>query len=101
MRLSIRKKICVMLAVCLLLPFLPAQAEETDIKALQTRLLDLGYEIGKADGVFGKKTSAAIALAQTLLAEQGFEVQSTGPEPAAKQCGRSVWYRHGNCGVGI
>ena len=78
MRLSIRKKICVMLAVCLVLPFLPAQAEGTDIKALQTRLLDLGYEIGKADGVFGKKTSAAIALAQTLLAEQGFEVQSTG-----------------------
>ena len=78
MRLSIRKKICVMLAVCLLLPFLPAQAEGTDIKALQTRLLDLGYEIGKADGIFGKKTSAAIALAQTLLAEQGFEVQSTG-----------------------
>ena len=78
MRLSIRKKICVMLAVCLLLPFLPAQAEGTDIKALQTRLLDLGYEIGKADGIFGKKTSAAIALAQTLLAEQGFDVQSTG-----------------------
>lgn len=78
MRLSIRKKICVILAVCLLLPFLPAQAEGTDIKALQTRLLDLGYEIGKADGIFGKKTSAAIALAQTLLAEQGFEVQSTG-----------------------
>ena len=67
-----------MLAVCLLLPFLPAQAEGTDIKALQTRLLDLGYEIGKADGIFGKKTSAAIALAQTLLAEQGFDVQSTG-----------------------
>ena len=83
MRSSFRRMICVVLASCLLLSFLPAQAEGTDIKTLQTRLLDLGYEIGKADGIFGKKTSAAIALAQTLLADQGFDVMPTG-SPDAK-----------------
>ena len=81
-RLSFRRMISAVLAVCMLLSFLPAQAEGTDIKALQTRLLDLGYEIGKADGILGKKTSAAIALAQTLLAEQGFDIQSTGTPDA-------------------
>ena len=78
MRLQFRRMICAVLAVCLLLSFLPAQAEGTDIKTLQARLIELGYEIGKADGILGKKTSAAIALAQKLLAEQGYEVQSTG-----------------------
>ena len=78
MRLSFRRMICAVLAVGLLLSFLPAQAEGTDTKTLQTRLINLGYEIGKADGIFGKKTSAAIALIQTLLAEQGYDIQSTG-----------------------
>ena len=83
MRSHFRKTMCAVLAVCLFLSFLPAQAEETDIKALQTRLLDLGYEIGQADGIFGKKTYAAVALAQTLLMDEGFDVMPTG-SPDAK-----------------
>ena len=82
-RLQFRKTVCAVLAVCLFLSFMPARAEETDIKSLQERLLTLGYEIGKADGIIGKKTTAAIQLAQTILADEGFDVQPTG-SPDAK-----------------
>ena len=78
MRLQIRKTTCVILAVCLFLSFMPVRAEETNLKSLQKRLIVLGYEIGKADGIIGKKTTAAILLAQTILADQGFDVQPTG-----------------------
>ena len=78
MKVPFRRIICAALAACLLLPFGPARAEGTDIAALQARLISLGYEIGKADGIIGKKTSAAIALAQKLLADEGIAVQPTG-----------------------
>ena len=73
-----RRIICSALAVCLLLSFGSSQAEGTDLVTLQTRLISLGYEIGKADGILGKKTSAAIALAQSLLSDSGVDIQSTG-----------------------
>lgn len=73
-----RRLFCVVLIVCLSFCFLPAGAETTDIAVLQERMLSLGYEIGKADGVLGKNTSSAILLAQTLLAENGYDVLLTG-----------------------
>ena len=36
----------------------------TDVKSLQTKLIELGYLTGKADGVFGQKTSAAVMAFQ-------------------------------------
>lgn len=78
MRGRIRRMLCAVLSVCLLCFVLPASAEGTDIKALQKRLISLGYEIGTADGVIGKKTSAAITLAQTALQENGYDVRPTG-----------------------
>ena len=41
-------------------------------------MLSLGYEIGKADGIPGEKTSSAILLAQTLLSDKGYDVLLTG-----------------------
>ena len=73
-----RRWLCVILVICLSIFFLPAKAEKTDIEKLQERLLSLGYEIGKADGISGEKTSSAILLAQTLLAEKGYDVLLTG-----------------------
>ena len=77
-RSTLRRMICAVLAACLFPALLPAQAEETDLKTLQARLIRLGYEIGTADGILGQKTTAAIALAQALLAGQGYDVQATG-----------------------
>ena len=79
----IRRLLCVILIICLSLFFLPVNAENTDVKMLQERMLSLGYEIGKADGILGEKTSSAIMLAQTLLAEEGCDVSVTG-SPDAK-----------------
>ena len=77
-----RKTAFAVLAVCLLLFRGPGKSDGTDVKALQERLLALGYEIGEADGIPGKKTSAAVLLAQTLLASHGYGVQPTGiPDP--------------------
>ena len=78
MRERMRKMLCMLLT--LLQIALPALAEETgpDIRHLQERLLALGYEIGEADGILGTKTSMAILLAQTLLADAGFGVTPTG-----------------------
>ena len=83
MTFHIRRLLCVILIICLSLFFLPVNAEKTDIKKLQERMLSLGYEIGKADGILGEKTSSAILLAQTLLAEKGYDVLLTG-SPDAK-----------------
>ena len=66
-------------ALCLMLFFFPARAESAvDVTSIQQRLLSLGYEIGKADGIFGTKTSSALLLAQTLLSDAGYEVSPTG-----------------------
>ena len=78
MKMNFRRIVGAVLAVCLVLLFLPAQAEETDLKPLQERLLALGYEIGGADGILGEKTSSAVLLAQTLLAGGGFDVTPSG-----------------------
>ena len=38
-----------------------------DVKAMQARLIELGYLTGKADGVFGAKTKAAVQAFQTKI----------------------------------
>lgn len=78
MKNRLRKTVCAILALCLFTVFLPAGAERTDLKTLQERLLVLGYEICQADGILGEKTTAAILLAQTLLAEKEAGVTPTG-----------------------
>ena len=78
MKILFRGLLCMLAACCLCLFLLPAEAEELDLKAMQERLLALGYEIGTVDGILGEKTSSAILLAQTLLAGQGFDVSPTG-----------------------
>ena len=78
MGVQIRRMLCAALAVCLLCSALPVLAEGTGVKALQERLISLGYEIGTADGIIGKKTTAAIMLAQTALQENGYDVQPSG-----------------------
>ena len=75
---SFTRWLCALLCLLLLSGLLPAFAEETGMVALQKRLITLGYEIGDVDGVAGKKTSAAILLAQTLLADAGYDVSPTG-----------------------
>ena len=82
MRFRMKRIFCALLAVCLLWISLPAGAEKTDLKTLQSHLLALGYEIGAADGILGEKTTAAIAMAQTILADHGFGVTSTGTPDA-------------------
>ncbi len=80
--MRIRRILCTALAVCLLGSVLPSLAEGTPIKSLQERLISLGYEIGSADGIVGKKTSAAVMLAQEALQENGHNVQPSGtPDP--------------------
>ena len=76
-----RGLLCMLLILCLAV-VLPTQAEETDLVKLQERLLTLGYEIGSADGILGTKTSSALLLAQTLLADAGYDVSPTGKADA-------------------
>ena len=83
MRNQFRRLLCAVLVLCLSFGLLPAGAEEANLIALQKRLLTLGYEIGQPDGVLGPKTSSAILLAQTLLAEKGYDIVPTG-QPDAK-----------------
>ncbi len=80
---QVRRTVCAALILCLSLFLIRAGAEKTGLEALQRRLLDLGYEIGEADGILGEKTASAVLLAQTLLADQGFGILPTG-SPDAK-----------------
>ena len=83
MKYQMKRVLCAAAAVCLSFLCLCAKAEKTDVRKLQERLLSLGYEIGEADGIAGEKTKSAILLAQTLLAENGYDVPLTG-SPDAK-----------------
>ena len=44
------------------------------MRALQQRLIDLGYLNDDADGIFGPNTQYAVRLLQTDLADRGFAV---------------------------
>ena len=69
--------LCLLMILCLAAG-IPAGAEQTDLVKVQERLLSLGYEIGAADGIPGTKTTAAVLLAQTLLADAGYDISPTG-----------------------
>jgi N-acetylmuramoyl-L-alanine amidase len=61
-----------------------------DVAALQERLLELGFDAGRADGVFGERTAAAL---RGLQREYGLVPDGTcGPQTlrALKQLGRKV-----------
>ena len=42
----------------------PAQSASRDIEAVQRRLVELGYDSGAVDGLFGPRTSAALQAFQ-------------------------------------
>lgn len=76
---------CIFCAVMLL--FSSALAKESALSKgsqgervtqLQQRLRDLGLLAGKADGIYGRQTSAAVEEAQRLLAAAGYHVEPTG-----------------------
>lgn len=61
-----------------------------DVAALQERLLELGFDAGRADGVFGERTATAL---RSLQREYGLVPDGTcGPQTlrALKQLGRKV-----------
>ncbi len=61
-----------------------------DVAALQERLLELGFDAGRADGVFGERTTRAL---RSLQREYGLVADGTcGPATlrALKQLGRKV-----------
>ena len=61
-----------------------------DVAALQERLLELGFDAGRADGVFGERTAAAL---RGLQREYGLVADGTcgpGTLRALKQLGRKV-----------
>ncbi len=82
MKFLFRRLLCVMLVFCLSFAMRQAEAAKSDLAVLQARLLELGYEIDRADGVLGPKTFSAILLAQTLLADSGYSVSPTGQPDA-------------------
>jgi N-acetylmuramoyl-L-alanine amidase len=61
-----------------------------DVRQLQERLLELGYDLGRADGVFGSRTAAALSSFQR---EVGLVVDGAcGPQTLAalRRLGRKV-----------
>ena len=77
MKLHPKRLLCLLMVLRLAFG-IPACAEESDLVKLQERLLALGYEIGAADGILGPKTSAALLLAQIVLADAGNDITPTG-----------------------
>lgn len=53
------------------------------VKALQERLIALELTSSKADGIYGKQTTAAVLEAQKLLAFAGYHVTETGDADVA------------------
>ena len=49
---GVRGILALLLGLCLLFAAPGTRAEGTDLKSLQERLLELGYEIGTADGIY-------------------------------------------------
>ncbi len=60
-------------------------AQGQEVTALQQRLAELGLTASKADGIYGKQTTAAVAEAQRLLLAAGYQVPSDGLADAATQ----------------
>ena len=57
---------------------LAAGAQGDEVLKLQQRLIELGLTGLKADGIYGKQTTSAVAEAQRLLLAAGYDVPSDG-----------------------
>jgi len=70
--------------------FVPDPLAGEDVRALQERLLEMGYDVGRADGIYGGRTARALAQFQREvgLAPDG----SCGPQTlsALRRLGRKV-----------
>lgn len=69
---------------------LPAPLVGDDVRELQERLLEMGYDVGRADGIYGARTARAVA---TFQREVGLSPDgSCGPHTlnALKRLGRKV-----------
>lgn len=60
------------------MPSLSSGSKGDAIVTLQQRLIDLGLTSGKADGIYGSQTAAAVEEAQRLLIADGYDVAQTG-----------------------
>ena len=60
-------------------------ASGDEVTRLQQRLLELGLLSGKADGLYGGQTAAAVEEAQRLLALRGYSVSQTGAADSETQ----------------
>lgn len=85
-----KRLLCFILILCLL-PALAlakgtalSQGDKGDeVTALQERLNELGLSSGKADGIYGKQTAAAVEEAQRLLQAAGYDAKPNGQADAA------------------
>jgi N-acetylmuramoyl-L-alanine amidase len=61
-----------------------------DVRALQERLLELGYDPGRADGIFGRRTAAALARFQREVGVVPDGVCGPNTIAALRRLGRKV-----------
>jgi len=61
-----------------------------DVRELQERLLELGYDLGRADGIFGRRTAAALASFQREVGLTPDGVCGPGTMSALRRLGRKV-----------
>ena len=68
----------------------PAPIVGDDVRELQERLLELGYDLGRADGIFGRRTAAAIARFQREVGLVSDGVCGPATFAALRRLGRKV-----------
>jgi len=61
-----------------------------DVRALQERLLEMGYDLGRADGIFGRQTAAALARFQREVGVVPDGVFGPQTMAALRRLGRKV-----------
>jgi N-acetylmuramoyl-L-alanine amidase len=61
-----------------------------DVRQLQERLLELGYDLGRADGIFGRRTAAALAMFQREVGLVADGVCGPATMAALRRLGRKV-----------
>jgi N-acetylmuramoyl-L-alanine amidase len=61
-----------------------------DVRSLQERLLELGYDLGRADGIFGRRTAAALSKFQREVGVVPDGVCGPATMAALRRLGRTV-----------
>lgn len=61
-----------------------------DVRQLQERLLELGYDLGRADGIFGRRTATALATFQREVGLLADGVCGPATMAALRRLGRKV-----------